>query len=71
LGIGRKNWFFSIGEAGAEASSFFYSIIVTAKINGGDPYEILKKVFEIIPLAKTADDVDRIADLILAGPILH
>jgi transposase len=69
--IGRKNWLFSIGEAGAEASSFFYSLVVTAKINGGDPYEILKRVFEMIPLAETADDIDRIADLILAGPILH
>lgn len=69
--IGRKNWLFSIGEAGAEASSFFYSLIVSAKINGGDPYEILKKVFEMIPLAQTADDIDKIADLILAGPIVH
>jgi transposase len=69
--IGRKNWLFSIGEAGAEASSFFYSLIVSAKINGGDPYEILKKVFETIPLAQTADDIDRIADFILAGPIRH
>lgn len=69
--IGRKNWLFSIGKAGAEASSFFYSVIVTAKINGGDPYEILKKVFEMIPLAQTADDIDRIADFILAGPIRH
>ncbi len=69
--IGRKNWLFSIGEAGAEASSFFYSFIVTAKINGGDPYEILKKVFERIPLAQTAEDIERIADLILAGPTVH
>jgi transposase len=69
--IGRKNWLFSIGEAGAEASSFFYSLIVTAKINGGDPYEILKKVFEMIPYATTADDIEKIVDLILAGPILH
>lgn len=69
--IGRKNWLFSIGEAGAEASSFFYSLVVTAKINGGDPYEILKKVFEMIPLSKTAEDIDKIVDLILAGPTAH
>lgn len=69
--VGRKNWLFSVAEAGAAASSFFYSVVVTAKINGGDPYEILKKVFEMIPLAQTAEDIDRIVDLILAGPTVQ
>ena len=69
--IGRKNWLFSIGEAGAEASSFFYSLLVTVKVNGGSPQEVLKRVFDQIPLAKTAEDIERIADLIVAGPIVH
>ena len=69
--IGRKNWLFADSEAGAEASSFFYSIVVTAKINGNDPYEVLKTIFEQIPFAKSADDIDRLADLIVTRPTSH
>lgn len=66
--IGRKNWLFSDSEVGAEASSFFYSLLVTAKINGHDPYQVLTTVFEKIPLAQTAEDVERLADLIVTRP---
>ena len=66
--IGRKNWMFSDTEAGAEASSFFYSIVVTAKLNGNDPYKILKTIFEKIPLAKSESDIDSLVDLILTRP---
>lgn len=34
--IGRNNWLFSDSVEGAEASSLFYSLLVTAKANGGD-----------------------------------
>jgi len=63
--IGRKNWTFSDTEAGSDASALFYSIIVTAKLNGNDPSRILKLIFDQVPLAKTIDDFDRIVDLIL------
>jgi len=66
--IGRKNWLFADSEAGADAASFFYSIVVTAKINGNDPYVVLKTIFEQIPLAKTAEDIERLADIILTRP---
>ena len=66
--IGRKNWMFSDTEAGAEASSFFCSIVVTAKLNGNDPYQILKTIFEEIPLAISEADIDALVDLILARP---
>jgi len=66
--VGRKNWLFADSEAGADASGLFYSLVVTAKINGNDPYQILKMLFEQIPLAKTIDDFERIADLILVRP---
>ena len=39
--LGRKNWLFSDGEAGAEASAILYSLLVTAKINGLNPREYL------------------------------
>ncbi len=63
--IGRKNWLFFDSEGGAEASSFFYSVVVSAKLNGNDPYKVLKVIFEQIPLAKTADDIEKLADLII------
>ena len=29
------------------------------------PYKVLKVIFEQIPLAKTADDIEKLADLII------
>ncbi len=69
--VGRKNWLFSITECGADASAFFYSIVVTAKINGNDPQKVLKMIFDQVPRAKTIDDFERIVDLILTRPTTH
>ena len=54
--VGRKNWLFSGSPAGADASSFYYSLIETAKANGLKPYPYLRFVLEKIPTAKTHDD---------------
>ena len=35
--LGRKNWLFSNSEAGAEASSILYSILVTIKLKTKAP----------------------------------
>ncbi len=40
--IGRKNWLFSVSEAGAKANAICLSIAETAKSNGIDFYEYLK-----------------------------
>jgi transposase len=63
--IGRNNWMFSDTEGGAHASALFYSFVITAKINGVNPYKALTKLFEKIPLATTIDDFERLADLLL------
>jgi transposase len=63
--IGRNNWMFSDTVDGAEASSLFYSFVITAKVNGIDPYRALKKIFEELPLATTIDDFERLADYLL------
>ena len=63
--IGRNNWLFSDSVAGANASALFYSFVVTAKVNGVEPYQALKKIFEQIPAAKTVDDYERLADLLM------
>lgn len=64
--IGRNNWMFSDTEGGANASALFYSFVITAKINDVNPYRALKAIFEQIPLAKTIDDYERLADLLLS-----
>jgi transposase len=69
--VGRKNWLFNDSVDGAEAAAFFNSIIVTAKINGNDPQKVLKMLFDGVPLAKTIEDFERLADLILARPTVH
>jgi len=63
--IGRNNWLFSDTEDGAHASAIFYSFVVTAKLNGVNPYLALRKIFEEIPFAKTLEDYERLANLLL------
>ncbi len=65
--IGRNNWLFADTEAGANASAMFYSFVVTAKINGLNPYAALKEIFEKIPLAKTIDDYELLANRLLSS----
>lgn len=63
--IGRNNWLFADTPGGCEASALFYSLVVTAKVNGVNPYRALTTIFTELPLAKTADDFDRLADILL------
>jgi transposase len=63
--IGRNNWLFSDQVAGANASALLYSLVVTAKVNGVNPYRALVQLFTQLPLAKTDDDFARLANLIL------
>lgn len=64
--IGRNNWLFSDTEDGAEASAILYSLVVTAKVNYVNPYAALVKLFTALPLAKTIEDFERLADIILS-----
>ncbi len=63
--IGRNNWMFADTEAGAHASAMFYSLICTAKINGVKTYEVMKYLFTELPKAKTLEDIERLADVIM------
>lgn len=47
--IGRKNWLFSVSEAGAKANAICLSIAETAKSNGIDFYEYIKKLLTDLP----------------------
>ncbi|WOV83788.1 IS66 family transposase [Sporosarcina jeotgali] len=47
--LGRKNWLFSVSEAGAQANAICLSLAETAKIHGIDFYAYLKKVLTDLP----------------------
>ena len=56
--MGRKAWLFSDTPAGANASARLYSLIETAKANGIEPYDYLKRVFTELPKAVTLADIE-------------
>lgn len=58
--VGRKNWLFSGSPRGAKASSFFYSLIETAKSNDLNPYGYLKWIFDQVALAGDGFQWDRL-----------
>jgi len=47
--IGRKNWLFANTPNGARASAIYYSLIVTARENGLNPFEYLTWIFTNAP----------------------
>ncbi|MFD2442886.1 transposase [Bacillus sp. CGMCC 1.16607] len=47
--IGRKNWLFSVSEAGAKANAICLSMAETAKANGVDFYHYLEKLLTDLP----------------------
>ncbi len=69
--IGRNNWLFCDSVEGAKASSLFYSLVVTAKLNGKDPYAALVEILKALPLASTIDDFETLAKLLVIKPQLH
>ena len=64
--IGRNNWMFSDTEDGANASALLYSLVVTAKTNGVNPYNALVKMFTELPTLQTLEAYERLAELILS-----
>jgi transposase len=66
--IGRNNWLFCDTVDGAHASSILYSLVVTAKLNGKDPYKAMTEIFYELPDAKTADDYEKLTALLLSPP---
>ncbi len=55
---GRKNWLFSDTVQGAQASANLYSLIETAKGNGLEPYQYLRRVFTHLPTAASVADIE-------------
>ena len=66
--IGRNNWMFCDTVEGAHASSILYSLVITAKLNKKNPFTIMTEIFTQLPYAKTADDYERLTELLLSPP---
>ena len=47
--IGRKNWLFSVSEAGAEVNAICLSLAETSKVKGSDFYQYLVKLLTELP----------------------
>lgn len=56
--IGRNNWKFADTMAGADASASLYSLVVTAKANGLEPYAYLRYVLARLPAATCLADIE-------------
>jgi transposase len=64
--IGRKNWLFCDTVAGANASGVLYSLTLTAKLNGKNPFEVMAKIFEELPSAESIEDYERLVQHLLS-----
>jgi transposase len=64
--IGRNNWMFSDTVDGAKASALLYSLVITAKVNGVNPYAAMVKLCAHVPTASCIEDYERLAEIILA-----
>lgn len=64
--IGRNAWLFCDSVEGAHASSLLYSLSITAKLNGKDPFTVMTEIFTRLPDARTAGDYEELVALILS-----
>ena len=65
--IGRKNWLFSASQSGAKASANLYSLIESAKANGIEPHEYLRRVFTDLPNAQNIDAIELLLPWSIVG----
>jgi transposase len=66
--IGRNNWIFCDTVEGAHSSALLYSLAITAKLNGKNPFEVMTEIFSKLPLAHTAEDYEKLTELLLSPP---
>lgn len=62
--IGRKNWLFSKTPKGARASAVYYSLIVSARENGLNPFEYLTWIFTNAPNLGSPGYIASVADFL-------
>jgi transposase len=64
--IGRNAWLFCDTQEGAHASAMLYSLALTAKLNGKDPFKVMTEIFSKLPEAVTVDDFEKLTNLLLS-----
>jgi transposase len=56
--LGRKLWMFCYDKVGAQASANLFSLVMTARANGAEPFEYLSELFKRLPTATTVEAVE-------------
>ena len=56
--LGRNLWKFCYDKVGAQASANLFSLVMTARANGVEPFEYLSEVFEQLPAATTVEAIE-------------
>ena len=56
IALGRKNWQKFATNRGAEASAVIYSLAVTCKARGIDPYEYFCRALAAVPYCQSPED---------------
>ena len=56
--LGRKLWMFCYDKVGAQASANLFSLVMTARANGVEPFEYLSYLFEHLPSASTVEAIE-------------
>jgi hypothetical protein len=56
--LGRKAWMFSDTVKGANASAALYSLVISSRANGVEPYDYLTHIFSELPKATSADEIE-------------
>ena len=63
--IDRNNWLFSTSVERAKASGILYSVVLTAKLSGKDPFLAMTELLHQLPSAQTIDDYEKLARLLV------
>jgi transposase len=56
--MARKNFLFACTQSGADSLGVLFSLIITARHHGLEPYHYMKTIFEKIPLCKSWGDYE-------------
>lgn len=69
--LGRKNWLFSVSEAGARANATCLSLTETAKANGIDVYQYFVKLFTDLPNLPIHQQPELLQDYMPWSPMIQ
>lgn len=56
--VGRKAWLFNHDKLGAQASANLFTLVMTARVNGVEPFAYLSELFEQLPMATTVEALE-------------